>query len=172
MSLQEDLLQQADMLAHHETWRPRQSSLRRAVSAAYYALYHTLVTDAAVMLIEGGEMEGLRKLLERTFTHESVRDACRAFARDTLPPEVATARPEPATGLDDDVRYVADVFVDMQQARYEADEDTRTELTRSTVTAQIGEVREAMKRWEDIRRRNDARILLVSMLLWRSWHSR
>jgi len=172
MSLQEDLLQQADMLAHHETWRPRQSSLRRAVSAAYYALYHTLITDAATMLIEGGEMEGLRKLLERTFTHEAIRDACRAFARGALPTEVADGRAIPGSALDDDVRYVADVLVDLHQARYEADEDTRTELTRSTVTAQIGEVREAMRRWEDIRRHNDARLLLVSMLLWRSWQSR
>ena len=46
MSLQQDLLRQARDLATKEPRRPSQASLRRAVSAAYYALFHLLVDEA------------------------------------------------------------------------------------------------------------------------------
>lgn len=45
MGLPEDLLEQAGHLARRERKRPRQASLRRAVSAAYYALFHLLTSE-------------------------------------------------------------------------------------------------------------------------------
>ena len=46
VSLPRDLLAQARLLATKESSRPKQASLRHAISAAYYALFHLLVTDA------------------------------------------------------------------------------------------------------------------------------
>ena len=43
----DDLLDQADHLAAVESGRPKQASLRRAVSAAYYALFHLLAGEAS-----------------------------------------------------------------------------------------------------------------------------
>ena len=43
MTLASDLLAQAKHLAGRERGRPRQASLRRAASAAYYALFHLLL---------------------------------------------------------------------------------------------------------------------------------
>jgi len=40
MAFPNDLLEQAKHLAIREKKRPRQASLRRAVSTAYYALFH------------------------------------------------------------------------------------------------------------------------------------
>ena len=40
MSFPNDLLEQARHLANREPKRPKQASLRRAVSTAYYALFH------------------------------------------------------------------------------------------------------------------------------------
>ncbi len=40
MAFADDLLEQAYHLASLETGDPKQSSLRRAVSTAYYALFH------------------------------------------------------------------------------------------------------------------------------------
>lgn len=42
MSLPNELLAQARHLATKEPRRPRDASLRRSVSAAYYALFHLL----------------------------------------------------------------------------------------------------------------------------------
>jgi uncharacterized protein (UPF0332 family) len=46
MPLAEHLLEQAQHLANREKKRPRQASLRRAVSTAYYALFHLLIHEA------------------------------------------------------------------------------------------------------------------------------
>ena len=48
MGLAEDLLRQADHLAAYERLNPSQASLRRAVSTAYYALFHLLIGEAAL----------------------------------------------------------------------------------------------------------------------------
>jgi uncharacterized protein (UPF0332 family) len=45
-SFADDLLQQAYHLARKERLNPRQASLRRAVSTAYYALFHLLIDEA------------------------------------------------------------------------------------------------------------------------------
>jgi hypothetical protein len=47
VTLPRDLLDQADLLASKERRRPKQVSLRRAISTAYYALFHLLIEDAA-----------------------------------------------------------------------------------------------------------------------------
>ena len=46
LSLHADLLRQARQLALKEPRRPSQASLRRAISASYYALFHLLVDEA------------------------------------------------------------------------------------------------------------------------------
>ncbi len=46
MPLAQDLLEQARHLANREPKRPKQASLRRAVSRAYYALFHLLTAAA------------------------------------------------------------------------------------------------------------------------------
>jgi len=46
MSLAKDLLDQANRLARSEKSKPKQASLRRAVSTAYYALFHLLIAEA------------------------------------------------------------------------------------------------------------------------------
>src|SRR5689334_17096903 len=120
MSLHGDLLAQARILVSHEPRRPRQASLRRAVSASYYALFHLLIHEATRMLISGGSLDSLRTLVARAFVHTTMNEACRAFAATQLPPAVAAVVSGPVPG---DLREVAQAFVDLQEARYEADYD-------------------------------------------------
>jgi len=42
MSLHADLLDQAEQLAQLDPRRPKQANLRRSVSSAYYALFHSI----------------------------------------------------------------------------------------------------------------------------------
>src|SRR5712692_5365690 len=51
MPYADDLLEQARHLANREKKRPRQASLRRAVSTAYYALFHLLISEALLLRI-------------------------------------------------------------------------------------------------------------------------
>ena len=48
MALASDLLEQAYHLACREPKRPRQASLRRAVSTSCYALFHLLISEATL----------------------------------------------------------------------------------------------------------------------------
>lgn len=68
MRLGEDLLAQARYLVRHEPRRPKQATLRRSISTAYYGLFH-LLTDAAAHVVISGE--GLKEF----------RPLCRTGAR-------------------------------------------------------------------------------------------
>ena len=46
MAYHDDLLRQALQLVRKEPRNPKQASLRRAVSTAYYALFHLLISEA------------------------------------------------------------------------------------------------------------------------------
>ena len=48
MAFPAHLLEQAKHLANREKRRPRQASLRRAVSTVYYALFHLLIHEATL----------------------------------------------------------------------------------------------------------------------------
>jgi hypothetical protein len=56
-SLHDQLLAQAWLLAKKEPKRPLQASLRRAVSAAYYAVFHLLVDAGGRSLTEPGDVK-------------------------------------------------------------------------------------------------------------------
>ena len=56
-----------------------QASLRRAVSAAYYALFHLLVDDAVCRMVSVRRYE-LRDCLRRAFAHANMRMVAQQFA--------------------------------------------------------------------------------------------
>jgi hypothetical protein len=63
MSFAEDLLEQAHHLAYREATDPKQASLRRAVSTAYYAVFHLMIDEA----VGQWSVERQRGMLGRTF---------------------------------------------------------------------------------------------------------
>ena len=70
------LIEVAEELANHMTGagRPRPAWLRRAVSTAYYALFHCICLEAARHLLPNGEDEE-RLMLARTFGHAEIKEA-------------------------------------------------------------------------------------------------
>jgi len=80
MGLAEDLLRQADHLATYEGLNPSQASLRRAVSTAYYALFHLLIEEAASRW--SGTPEA-RTGIERGFQHGVMKNTSIQFRRRT-----------------------------------------------------------------------------------------
>ena len=79
MAFPEDLLEQARHLAQRESKRPRQASLRRAVSTAYYALFHLLITETT----KNWKRPAERLTLARMFDHAVMAKACN-ITRDAL----------------------------------------------------------------------------------------
>ena len=111
MSLHADLLAQARHLLQREPRRPRQASLRRAVSAAYYALFHLLVFEASRAFAAKRIEEDFRGPLARTFDHSKMYNASKTFAGGSLPQHLIVPNISP---IPPDLRLVAKAFLDLQ----------------------------------------------------------
>ncbi len=154
MSFAEDLLEQADDLAHKELTDPKQASLRRAVSTAYYALFHLLIDEAV------GQWAVIRQrsIIARTFDHAMMKKVCgsvadKAKSGATLPKELVT---------------VATVFIQLQQDRHTADYDNSTYWSRVDVEHVLDLTRDAFNCWRTISMQDAAQDFLLAMLLRKS----
>ena len=164
MSLATDLLDQARRLARHEPRRPKQASLRRSVSTAYYALFHLLVDDAVRRLIAGADREALRRCLGRAFAHGTMKKAASQFAKghDGVSPKLRPALN--GRQLQNELMQLARTFVDLQQARHEADYDLLRRFGRVEVLDLLDEVERAFADWRQVRGSVQAHAFLVGML--------
>ena len=163
MAFPQDLLEQAQHLANREPRKPKQASLRRAVSTAYYALFHLLITEAA---------KNWRRPAERTafggiFEHRRMKDEVRVRKPVTIwnhSKTVPPARRHP-TVVEEHLYFVADTFVDMQEHRHAADYDSGRRWTRVGTVELVDRVAEAFQSWKAIRKEGAAQEFLVSLLL-------
>src|SRR5579872_2158037 len=160
MSLPDDLLEQAKHLANREPKRPRQASLRRAVSTAYYALYHLLISEATLNWKRAEQ----RPRLARLFEHGKMREASDGQSRQCK--DFMKSNPPPGPDLDCAVQLelVARTFSQAQQQRHTADYDNSKQWTRTEVLTQIALVDAAFQSWHTIRDESDAQTYLVSLL--------
>ncbi len=163
MSLHSDLLEQAEHLIRRERRRPRQASLRRAISTAYYALFHLMVHEATLR-VRGSP--ALRQKFSRAFDHGSMRSASNAFVN---------ARPHQLVGLTGglpippQLQTLARTFVELQEARHEADYNVAARFTRNEADDLVGLARQAFHDWQTLRTDGAAQMYLAALFLWRSW---
>ena len=165
MSLHADLLKQAHHLATKEPRRPSQASLRRAISASYYALFHRLVDGASRMMISRRDRDPLRQCLSRAFRHSDMRDLCRSLAGGTPP-----AKLEPAFNNQTIDRRLVDIarsFRDLQEARHQADYNTYRPFQRSEALHYHLLATQALQDWNAIRRNSQADAFLTGLLIIR-----
>ncbi len=164
MSLHGDLLDQAEMLAKVEPYRPRQASLRRAVSAAYYAVFHLLTSEAATLYTTE---PGMAARIARTFNHAEMKKASQFIGKHRLP----NALQQPGGGYETpvDVKIVADAFVELQAARHEADYDVSRKYLREEVLNYVDLARQAFQAWDKVRKGDGARLYLACFHLWNQW---
>jgi uncharacterized protein (UPF0332 family) len=162
MSLASDLLEQARHLTRRELRRPRQASLRRAISAAYYAVFHLLIQDATRSLVSRPE---LRTRFGRAFEHGDMKQASRAFANPTAPLATLTG----GVAIPPNLRRVASAFVELQEARHEADYNVDRSFTRLDSANLVSRAAEAFANWDTIREDQAARLYLAALLLWKKW---
>lgn len=155
MAYHEDLLQQAIFLSELNP-RPaeaKQVDLRRAVSAAYYGLFHLLTTEAAQNWRHGSQ----RHRFARMFEHGKMKASSARLS----------SRPIPVDPTAQDLRLVADSFVKLQQARHTADYDNSQVWSRSEVWDMIVMAEEATAAWSRIRATDSAQNYLLDLIATR-----
>ena len=107
----DDLLDVAADLVRRETGRPRQASLKRAASTAYYALFHALAHECVSQTVgwrfRSPDDRNAVTPIYRAVDHGAARTVFRRVVSD------ATSS--------SDLRTLAQAFVDMQAARIRTD---------------------------------------------------
>jgi uncharacterized protein (UPF0332 family) len=155
MSLAKDLLDQANRLARREKSKPKQASLRRAVSTAYYALFHLLIAEA----VANWKRTDQRAKLARAFEHRRMKQASAKVLSENLPGQ----DPQKVSKLN----TVADAFIRLQDFRHKADYDNTFTLTLIEALRQIALASEAFASWSAIRKEKIAQDYLLALLIHR-----
>ncbi len=102
--------------------RPRPVWLRRAVSSAYYALFHDLTRQAAVHLLPHDSPQH-QLGVARTFRHQNMKEVCEQVAGRHGKPN-RYVQPLVQSLASTPTARVADCFCDLQEvARHRADYD-------------------------------------------------
>ena len=159
--MHKDLLEQAKRLATLDVKKPKQASLRRAISAAYYAVFHLLVDEACRVQIGAQHNQApFRQVLGRAFAHGVMKEACKSFGGGTLKKGVAKGLPVGFT-IPGEIRELADTFVDLQEKRHLADYDLTERFKRSDVLMLIKQVEQRVEDFRNLATSNEKRFLLA-----------
>lgn len=155
------------MLASLERGKPKQASLRRALSCAYYAFFHLLASEGAAVV--GARLgKEARTKLRRAFVHADMKVVCGFYAGSPhrFPPQIAPLLTFP---LDPGLQALAKLFLELQEGRHLADYDAGSVFNRTQVLAQISSLKATFARWASIRASDNAKIFLADLLLRKSW---
>lgn len=171
--MHDDHLQQASELARIDaTGRPKQANLRRAISAAYYALFHYLVDQSCRNSIGTRHIQApCRQVVGRAFEHKSIKDACRSFAGGTLKASVSKGLP-PSFAIPQPIRDVATTFCELQDKRHEADYDMTERFQRSDVLGLVDQAERAIDRFRQLPNSNERKFFLACLWAWKALASR
>ena len=165
MNLHTQLLRQAHHLATKERRRPAQASLRRSISASYYALFHRLVDEATRMLISRARRESLRERTSRAFHHSDMRSLCESLARGNAPRKLASAlAPLP---IDPTLVSISQAFWDLYEARQQADYNAYRSFSRREALYHHQLAAKALNDWTGIRKTPQADAFLAGLLIIR-----
>jgi uncharacterized protein (UPF0332 family) len=161
MPFAHDLLEQSRHLANRERKRPRQASLRRALSTAYYALFHLLITETT----KNWKRPEERFTLARMFEHALMGKVC-TNKRDELKAYFKTNPPQdPHLDILRHLLVIAETFVQMLQHRHTADYDSSVKWSRTGTLEKVDSVEAAFLSWKAIKAEHDAQNFLVTLLL-------
>ena len=170
MNLHHDLLILARALVSGEG-QAGQAHLRRAVSTAYYALFHLLVYDATQRMFGAqDDRAALRSCLARAFTHSNMAKVAKDFAAagaarkrqlgGRLRPALDGLKVQPEIGK------VARNFIALQDARHTADYDLSAQVDPEWAEGMVALAEEAFAELGKVRGTLQAGVFLAGMLVF------
>ena len=148
MGLADELLEDARYLAEQGIAENRVSCMRRAVSTAYYAVFHLLVED----FISNWPFTDQRARLARMFDHKKMRDAAFTPANERNPTSTESVLVDFKTA-----------FRQLQTDRHRADYDLSWNVVATEVQKAITLAEDIFGKWRSIRAEEVARHYLLSM---------
>ncbi len=136
-----DILNTARTLVNQDKGRPRQVNLKKAISATYYAMFHTLCQNCANSFI------GTSKRSNRAW-NQAYRSLEHGFVRNQVRnQQVMASFPEAITKF-------AEIYVILQQFRHEADYDPAIRFKRHEVLNAIDFAERAINNFNRVRNKH------------------
>lgn len=119
-----------------------QWDIRRAISAAYYALFHfTMACVADILIGSAPEQEPIYRLAYRSVSHRALRDLCDEINKK--PPTKKYSSYFPASGFHPNLLEYGKLFVQLQDDRQAADYDVFRRFYTIEAQFAVSEAREA-----------------------------
>ena len=146
----EHLLDQAVLLANPSgPGVSRQADMRRAISAAYYAVFHAVITAASDTWV-GKTKRGTREyaLAYRSVDHRTLRKLCEEVEKSTASKKYQPFFP--TDGFGPDMRVLAETLIALQEKRHTADYDPLFEARRSDALIAITLARTALHHFRTV----------------------
>ncbi len=163
-----ELLAVARLLSYPRAERPpSQAELRRAVSTAYYALFHKVLRAAAERFAGvGQENSGAYSILYRSFDHTHTRRVCVDLQAATLSSKVRSQLRRSAVSRP--TRDFAGSFPGLQDQRHLADYDPTARFQPSQVAALVDAAEAAIDAFDRIPPDELADVLALLMVRGRA----
>jgi uncharacterized protein (UPF0332 family) len=153
----DQLLALAKILLTLDPRKPRQANLKRALSTAYYALFHLLVHDGVDYLVRKAPF---RSFLARAFSHSDMLNAAQVFRSSLVDLALAKVHKAPpkaqgkqhgslkpplptVLAIEPAVNQVAETFVLLQETRHQADYDVSRRFSRKEAESLVAQTEAA-----------------------------
>lgn len=149
---------------------PSEAALRRALSGAYYGLFHSLTSEGAQRVAVGDA--DLAAQIARAYSHSNMRRVCEAYARSrgkSLPQPIANFS---STPVSDRLIQIAEAFVECHDARVAADYDLRSSISRDEALAVVLAAYDVPYLIGELRSDPDFNVFLTALLLADRWTRR
>lgn len=132
-----ELLRLAHVLAQEAGGYPRWMARNRAVSTAYYALFHAIAEFCGLELIGAWRPYPAFRHVYRSLDHGRARSVLDAARRDR--------------DTDEAIKIVAEIFNDLQDKRHQADYDPGYRISSADLARVLADTGRAVSHIADIR---------------------
>lgn len=152
--LADELCELARHLLKREPKKPRQATLRRAVSTAYYAVFHLFGEECTRLALQG---DLVRKKARRVVAHAHIGKLRETLRQRRLPQPWHFHEDEaPCRSTLENLRRMTEIAKELQEARHEADYDAQAWFSRKDAEQQVRRAEQAIRLWNDLREHADS----------------
>ena len=168
MAFIDDLLNQAkDLIEKDCAGRPKQANLRRAVSSAYYALFHAVIDESISMVLKGETTNAaLQRRLQRTVSHKSIKDASMWVTgvqdQKGVPDDIVELSSTPP---DSHLINICKTFTSLQKERYRADYNLAKHFSRQDANRLVHDATVAVNDLRSLQSSDWKQVFLLTCVL-------
>jgi uncharacterized protein (UPF0332 family) len=170
MSLAEELLEHARFLANLDERTTTQANIRRAISAAYYAVFQLLAAEVAAQ-VSPDLPAGLREATRRVLNHTQMSNVATAFSRTGANKVKYTPKdfvlPSP---ISKELASIAKGFEELQAARHTADYDVIKQHYPADALSLVEKAESIFKDWKVEKTFPNAPVFLAALIFGRDWN--